>query len=296
MNTWLAWKILVSSIILIGGTESCTTIYNRPFAEVMEPNKRSPWLVFIAHKSGETFPGIKGVSYGSLIRDDLVLTGAFKVSSVPQKRLKVVLDCDPTGEITCDSRLVNFKLHSSNFDEDQVKPSDWMILILKSPFKIQDSGVISLAGKNHQWDPQDCLIYHWMFVRVLNDKIRKTFDEGFVHKEFRVTLGPESSRIYPEDEPKLLDYVDCFIGKCNKNIHTSTQVHKLSFVGSPIVCKLLDQDQYVQVGFTNFVFEAVQHYLDDHIEYENNINYDQDTFVDLTKDFDEFIIPTVLKN
>lgn len=106
--------------------------------------------------------------------------------SLPKERLKVISKCEPTGTFTCNFKSVMTTIDPLNFDENHIKPSDWVILVLMRPFELQDAGVIPIAGKNHLWDPQDCLIYHWMFVRVLKDPRRIIFDEG-----------------------KLTDYFDC---------------------------------------------------------------------------------------
>lgn len=68
-----------------------------------------------------------------------------------------------------------------------------------------------------------------------------------------------------------------------------------SFVGSPIVCKLVDQDQYVQVGFSNYVSRwniSLIKASDD----KDVSEYDEDNFVELVKDFEEVILPLLPKD
>lgn len=69
-----------------------------------------------------------------------------------------------------------------------------------------------------------------------------------------------------------------------------------SFVGSPIVCKLVNQEQYIQVGFTSFISQIIVEGSEDDISVKDISEYDEDNFVDLTKDFEEIIKPNFLED
>ncbi|CAG5075757.1 Protein of unknown function [Cotesia congregata] len=159
MDTWLAWKMLVSSIILIGGSESCSITYNRPLDEVLEPNNRSPWLVLVVDTVEKEYAAMSGKT------PQIVLKSVFRS---PISQLVVVANWQNKVTTSYDSRSISFFYNPPNLNENQVKPTDWTILILDEPFKLYDKvGVVSLANKNHQWDSEDCLTYRWVPVKQI---------------------------------------------------------------------------------------------------------------------------------
>ncbi|CAD6235641.1 GSCOCG00007946001-RA-CDS [Cotesia congregata] len=295
MDTWLAWKMLVSSIILIGGSESCSITYNRPLDEVLEPNNRSPWLVLVVDTVEKEYAAMSGLSYGSLIKEDVVFTAASKIARLSSSQLEVVINWQITDETIYDSRLVSLIGTPLNFDKNQVKPSDWAILILHQPFELYGKvGIIPLADKSHQWDSEDCYIYRWIYVEA-DYKIESRYieAEGFLHREYRVSLTSNSSRLDEEKMVELFYELDSIMLNGHRTFEGERFIKKISFVGSPIVCKLLDQDQYVQVGLTTFVAQWSVYATEYDLDIEDISEYDEDTFVDLIKDFDEVIIPLI---
>ncbi|XP_044582433.1 uncharacterized protein LOC123263602 isoform X1 [Cotesia glomerata] len=221
-------------------------------------------------------------------------------------QLEVIINWQKTFETICDSRTISFFFYSPNFDENKIKPSDWVLLKLDKPFELYDRvGIIPLADKSYQWDPEDCFIYRWMPVKT-KYKVESGYiiEEdcyffrvsilGFLHREYRVSLTPGSSGLYDKEMGKLPDSLDCIIEFCYGTIDEEKIFTNISFVGSPIVCKLVDQDQYLQVGLTTFVGQWIAYPNEDHFDFEDITEYNEASFVDLTEDFDEYIVPTVL--
>ncbi|XP_057335863.1 uncharacterized protein LOC130674528 [Microplitis mediator] len=249
-------KLLIfMTFYLMECIDCCAIQTDRPLTEEVKKNLKSPWLVLI---TDETITSPIGISYGAIIKENIVLTSAKAVLDHEVDNLLALTDCEIVdwnenlSPKSCLSKRAA-SIYPNYVSKENIIDSDWVMLILEEPFELTNRiNTIPIINDDNfdDIDKNNCFVYQWMLEHNTIDVVPITF-------QYR--LGPDEAgfKIVEDEVEKLITGGDCFLDSCPNLLTTGGYTtFTVSFLGSPIACSLKnDPSQYIQTGLATVVYE-----------------------------------------
>ncbi|XP_057333746.1 uncharacterized protein LOC130672946 isoform X2 [Microplitis mediator] len=206
-------KLLIFMIFYLMECINCCAIKtDRPLTEELKKNLKSPWLVLIID---ETISSPIGISYGTIIKENLVLTSAKAVFDHDVDNLLAVTDCMITGwrdkvnRESCESRRTE-EIYPNHVYKENIRDLDLVVLFLDEPFELTFRiNTIPMINDDNidDIDKNNCFVYHWIIEYEHVNWVPITV-------QYRLVPDEGGFKIDKNEGKKLINDVDCFLYQC----------------------------------------------------------------------------------
>ncbi|XP_057339450.1 uncharacterized protein LOC130676956 [Microplitis mediator] len=204
-------SLIFMTFHLMGCINCCVIETDRPLTEEVKKNFKSPWLVLIVD---ETITSPFGISYGAIIKENIVLTSAEAIFDHDSNNLLAVTDCaigdwneDLSPEL-CVSRRTE-EIFPNYDSKKNIENTDWVMLILEEPFELTNEiNTIPIINDDNidDIDKDNCVVYQWMLEY---DDFFGGISYGAIIKDNIVFTS--SKAVLDRDVDNLLAVTDCEI-------------------------------------------------------------------------------------
>ncbi|XP_057335861.1 uncharacterized protein LOC130674526 [Microplitis mediator] len=236
--------------------DCCAILTDRPLTEELKKNLKSPWLVLIID---ETITSPIGISYGAIIKENIVLTSAKAVFDHDVENLLAVTDCMITelhkkvNSDLCVSRK-SVGIYPNHLYKEDIRDLDSVLLYLNEPFELTYRiNTIPMINDDNidDIDKNNCFVYHWI---VEYDGVNRVP----ITVQYQLVPDEGGFKIDENEERKLIGDGDCFLDPCPNFLTIGNySAYDVSFLGSPIACPLKnDPSQHIQSGIATIVYRV----------------------------------------